>query len=148
MGAVAKGVFDNNGDSIGVAPTFFNVDGILFDSCTKMIRTETMRERKKAMEDNADAFIVAPGGIGTFDEFFEILTLKQLERHNKPIVIFNVNGYYTDMINMLKKITEMNFMREKTLSLFKVMENEDEIIKYIENYDEKPIGIVELKNIN
>lgn len=147
MGAVARGCYDNGGKVIGIAPAFFNVDGVLFENCEEFIYPDTMRERKRLLEEKSDAFIIAPGGIGTFDEFFEILTLKQLERHNKPIVIYNVNNYYTDMVNMLKKITEMNFMRDKTLSLFKIMENENEIINYIENYDEKPVGIVKLKHI-
>ena len=148
MGAVAKGAYDAGGKIIGIAPSFFNVDGVLFENCTEFIYPDTMRERKKLLEEKSDAFVIAPGGIGTFDEFFEILTLKQLQVHNKPIVIFNVNGYYDDMINMLNKITEINFMREKSLSLFKVMSNEDEIINYIENYNEEGISIVELKHIN
>lgn len=70
MGAAARGIHKNGGNIIGVVPTFFNVDGILFEHCNEMIRTETMRERKQIMEDRADAFIMTPGGIGTFEEFF------------------------------------------------------------------------------
>ena len=92
MGAVARGVCEENGTIIGVTPSFFNVDGILFENVSELITTETMRERKQIMEDKADAFIVTPGGIGTLEEFFEILTLKQLGRHGKAIVIFNQNG--------------------------------------------------------
>ena len=147
MGATARGAYDNGGKIIGVAPTFFTVDGVLFDKCTEFIYTETMRERKKILEDRSDAFIVAPGGIGTFDEFFEILTLKQLERHNKPIVIYNVGGYYDHMLEMLKKTAENNFMKPKSLDLFKCFENEIDVIEYIENYDERPMDIRELKDI-
>ena len=120
MGAAARGAYKGGAKIYGVIPHFFREEGveIIFDKCTELIFTDTMRERKAKMEELSDAFLVVPGGIGTYEEFFEILTLKQLERHNKPIVIFNVNGYYNDMINMLKKITEMNFMREKSLSLF------------------------------
>ena len=76
MGAAARGFKAMNGEIIGIAPTFFmNVDGILYDQCTQFIYTETMRERKQLMEEHADAFLVTPGGIGTFEEFFEILTL-------------------------------------------------------------------------
>lgn len=147
MGASARGAYDSGGRIIGVAPSFFKVDGVLFEHCTEFIYTDTMRERKKILEDRSDAFVVAPGGIGTFDEFFEILTLKQLERHNKPIVIFNVDGYYDRMLEMLKKTTEENFMKPKSLELFECFDNVAAVLDYIENYDEKPMDIRELKDI-
>ena len=87
MGASARGAKEAGGEIIGITPEFFNVDGMLYEDCDQVIRTETMRERKRILEEKSDAFIVAPGGIGTFDEFFEILTLKQLSRHTKAIVI-------------------------------------------------------------
>ena len=147
MGATAKGVHSENGEIIGISPSFFNVDGILFDKCTKLITTDTMRERKKLMEDLADAFVVAPGGIGTFDEFFEIYTLKQLNRHNKPLVLFNIDGFYNPFLQMLKHTAENGFMKDETLNLVKVLDNENDIIDYIENYNEKEIEISKLKNI-
>ena len=147
MGACARGMRDKGGKIIGVAPTFFTVDGVLFEDCTEFVYTETMRERKKILEDRSEAFIVAPGGIGTLDEFFEILTLKQLERHNKPIVIFNVRGFYDEMIDMLYKMAEKNFMRPKSLDLFKVFDDAEEMLDYIQHYKEKPIDIRELKDI-
>ena len=101
MGAVARGMTEVGGEILGVAPGFFNVDGILYEKCTEFIYTETMRQRKQIMEDRADAFVMTAGGIGTFEEFFEILTLKQLGRHNKPIAILNTNGYYDAMEQIL-----------------------------------------------
>ncbi|MBQ8526469.1 MAG: TIGR00730 family Rossman fold protein [Clostridia bacterium] len=147
MGAAARGASDNNGSIIGVAPTFFTVDGVLYDKCTEFVYTETMRERKQILEDRSDAFIVAPGGIGTFDEFFEILTLKQLERHNKPIAIYNVNGYYDHMLRMLELTAENNFMKPKSLELFRCFTVDTKMLDYIENYNEKPMDIRELKDI-
>ena len=93
MGAVARGFHRTGAEIVGVVPSFFP-DGVLFPYCTELVKTETMRERKRILEELSDAFIITPGGFGTFDEFFEILTLKQLNRHNKPIVIFNINHYY------------------------------------------------------
>lgn len=148
MGAAARGAYDNNGKIIGIAPSFFKVDGVLFDKCTEFIYTETMRERKKILEETSDAFIIAPGGLGTFDEFFEILTLKQLKRHNKPIVIYNAVGYYDDMLKMLRKTADNNFMTEKSLLIFKTFDDVNKILDYIENYDEKPFEIHELKDID
>ncbi len=147
MGATARGAYDNNGTIIGVAPSFFTVDGVLYDKCTEFVYTKTMRERKQILEDRSDAFVIAPGGIGTFDEFFEIFTLKQLEQHNKPIVIFNVNGYYDDMLKMLEKTADANFMKPKTLELYRVFDDENALLEYIENYDAKPLDIRELKDI-
>lgn len=148
MGAAARGAFDNGGAIVGIAPTFFTVDGVLYDKCTEFVYTNTMRERKQILEDRSDAFIVAPGGIGTFDEFFEIFTLKQLERHNKPIAIYNVNGYYDDMIKMLELSAENNFMKPKTLELFRCFTDIDEMIEYVVTYDEAPMDIRELKEID
>ena len=84
MGAVARGVASGGGSITGVAPRFFNVDGVLFDGCTEFVYTDTMRERKAIMEERADAFLMTPGGIGTFEEFFEILTLRQLGGTTSP----------------------------------------------------------------
>ena len=147
MGATARGMYDNGGTIIGIAPSFFLVDGVLFDKCTEFVYTETMRERKKILEDRSDAFIIAPGGIGTYDEFFEILTLKQLERHNKPIAMFNVNGYYDEMLTMLEKTVSCNFMKSKSLELFRCFDDADEMLTYIEHYNETPMDIRELKDI-
>ena len=85
MGASARGAHDNGGYILGVAPHFMKDFNILYDKCTKFKYTETMSERKTYMEDHADAFIIAPGGIGTFEELFEVYTLKQLGRHSKAM---------------------------------------------------------------
>ena len=148
MGAAARGVHKKGGEIIGVAPSFFNVDGILFENCTEMIYTETMRERKQIMEQKADAFVMVPGGIGTFDEFFEILTLKQLGRHNKPIAIFNQNGYYDSITALLDNAIKEGFMTEKNRELLGVFESGEELLSYFENYkgeEAKPLS--ELKGI-
>ena len=147
MGATARGAYDNGGVIIGVAPSFFTVDGMLFDHCTELIRTETMRERKKVLEDKSDAFIVAPGGLGTFDELFEILTLKQLGRHNKPVCFFNTDGVYDALLELLDKMADNHFMKHKSLELFKSFDDVAKMLEYIENYDDKPMDIAELKSI-
>lgn len=152
MGAAARGAYEHGGEIIGVVPNFFEeedmgVDGKIFQNCTELITTETMRDRKKIMEDMADAFIVAPGGIGTFEEFFEVFTLKQLERHNKAIAVFNVNGYYDDMLSMLDKAVEKNFLRKPCMNLFKVFDDEAAILDYIENYQPEKVNVFEMKDI-
>ncbi|MBE6750134.1 MAG: TIGR00730 family Rossman fold protein [Ruminococcaceae bacterium] len=134
MGAAARGVFSKKGEIIGIAPSFFNVDGILFEHCSEFLYPETMRERKRIMEEKSDAFVITPGGIGTFDEFFEIFTLKQLGRHKKPIAIFNINGYYDSLLKMLSEAVSKGFMNQKSLDLVPVFENAAEMLEYFEGY--------------
>lgn len=136
MGAAARGVTSVKGELIGVSPEFFKKDNVLYDKCTELIFTDTMRERKGIMEDRADAFVICAGGIGTFEEFFEVLTLKQLSRHSKPIVIYNVNGYYDSLIDMMKKSVSEKFMSDDCLKLFTVANTEQEVFEQIDNYKE------------
>lgn len=147
MGAPARGVRENGGEVIGISPKFFeeNNPEVAFEDCTDFIKPETMRDRKKLLEEMADAFIVSPGGIGTFDEFFEILTLKQLGRHNKAIVILNIDGYFDDMINMMSHAIDKNFITTDCVELYKVMDNIDEALDYIESYDPTDIDLSKVK---
>lgn len=147
MGASARGAEKAGGEIIGIAPAFFNVDGMIFEGCTELIRPETMRERKKMLEEMSDAFVMAPGGIGTFDEFFEILTLKQLSRHTKAIAIYNVNNYFGDLLNLMKRAIEDNFVKEECLELYKVFDNADELLDYLESYEAVDLDILNFKNI-
>ena len=147
MGAVARGVHEGGGEITGVAPTFFNVDGMLFEHCTELIRTETMRERKRIMEERADAFIIMPGGVGTFDEFFEILTLKQLGRHNKAMVMFNFRKYYNAMAEMMEKAVDEGFVAPGCLKLYEVLSKPDEILDYIESYRADNLNIKDVRHI-
>ena len=147
MGSVARGAHDGGGRIIGIAPRFFNVDGVLYPHCDELIYTETMRERKQKMEDLSGAFIVSPGGIGTFEEFFEILTLKQLGRTKKPLVILNTAGYYDDMLNMMHRTVESNFMSAQTFDLIAVVNTPEQAIDYIEHYVEQEVDVEELRKL-
>ena len=86
------------------------------------------------MEDYADAFIITPGGIGTFEEFFEILTLKQLNRHDKPIVILNTRGYYDPMIKMLEHSISEGFLKAQCRVMYPVFDTPEQVLEYVENY--------------
>ena len=147
MGAVARGAYSKGGEIIGISPSFFNVDGALFTHCTDMIYTDTMRERKKLLEEMSDAFIITPGGIGTFDEFFEIYTLRQLGVHKKPIAIFNTGGYYDPLINMLNNAIEKSFMPDTNMNLLFISDDENIIIEHIANYDPKDYEAAQFKFI-
>ncbi|MBR0189591.1 MAG: LOG family protein, partial [Clostridia bacterium] len=106
----------------------------IFKGCDELTRTETMAERKRVMEDAADAFIIVPGGIGTLEEFFEVLTLKQLGRHKKAIAIYNSCGYYTHFDTSLDEIISQKFVNKECKMLYKTLNSYKEIIEYIENY--------------
>ncbi len=140
MGAAARGVKRGGGRVVGVVPKFLKVDGVLFDGCDEIIFTDTMRERKQIMEDRADAFIVTPGGIGTYEEFFEIYTLKQLGQLHKPIVIFNINGYFDDMLSMLRRTVDERFMREASLSLIAVADTPKEVLTCLDEATSAPMA--------
>lgn len=141
MGAAAKG-FKKGGAYIhGVIPEFFKTGDIsvvepVFDRCDKVTYTNTMRERKAIMEDDADAFIIVPGGIGTFEELFEILTLKQLGRHSKPIAVYNVLGYYDFMEKMLDHAIDENFIRNEFKLLYHVFDDVEAMADYVESKGE------------
>ncbi len=134
MGASARGFYDNGGYILGVAPEFMSEFNLFSDNCTDFKITKTMAERKTYMEDHADAFVIAPGGVGTYEEFFEVYTLKQLGRHGKAIVIFNPFGYYDEMIKLLRHTVNENFMPSESLDLIAEFTDADALIDYLENY--------------
>lgn len=141
MGAAARGFTAGGGHIIGVAPRFFDIPGVLYEACDEFVYPDSMRDRKKYMEDNADAFIVAPGGIGTYEEFLEVLTLKQLARHAKPIVLFNVNGFFDKLTALIEADTETGFIRPQTRTLFRCTADKNEVIALAE------AGESDVKNI-
>jgi len=148
MGAAARGVRSAGGHILGVIPKFFATESVeeICDFCDELIEPDTMRERKQIMEDNADAFIVAPGGIGTYEEFFEILTLKQLCRHNKPIAVYNVKGYYNELRLVMEEAVKKNFIRENCMELFVITEDLEELFGYLEAPVREIRSIKELKD--
>lgn len=148
MGAAARGVKAGGGHILGVIPKFFDQEDVeeICDFCDELIQPDTMRQRKQIMEDNADAFIVVPGGIGTFEEFFEILTLKQLCRHNKPIALYDVMGYYKELNLMMEQAMEKNFVRKNCVELYKTTADLQELLAYIEAPVVETRSVKELKD--
>lgn len=147
MGAAARGVTAQGGYILGVAPSFFNVDGVLYPHCTEFIYTETMRERKQIMEDRADGFIMVPGGIGTYEEFFEMLTLRQLGRHSKPIAILNLGGYYDLLQQMLEQTIDQGFMKPACRQLYGIFTDIDAMLDDLEQAQSAPVSAKDMKNI-
>lgn len=148
MGAVANGVRAEGGYILGVIPKFFEEEKIeaISDICDRLVTPDTMRSRKQIMEDNSDAFIVVPRGIGTFEEFFEILTSKQLCRHNKPIAIYNLKGYYNDIENVINKAIEKNFIKESCKELYCITDDTEVLFSYLEAEPRSMRTVKELKD--
>ncbi len=148
MGAAANGFKVGGGHIIGVIPHFFRDESIeeICSFCDELIYTENMRERKQLMEDHADAFIIVPGGIGTYEEFFEIFTSKQLCRHNKPIALYNLFGFYNELEAAMNAAIEKEFIKDSCMELICLSDDLDKIIEYIEAPVTEMRTVSELKN--
>lgn len=146
MGACARGAKEHGGEIVGIAPKFFDEPGILYPDCTELIFTETMRERKQLMQERSSACIVLPGGIGTLEEFFEMLTLKQLGRDERAIVILNTNGCYDTMLKMLEELASARFMSKNCLELYCVAKTAQQAMDHLEGYVPMKGGIRRLED--
>ncbi len=139
MGAVADGALKEGGEVIGVIPDFLKQKELEYKDLTRMHVVETMHERKALMSELCDGIIALPGGYGTMEELFEMLTWAQLSLHRKPIAILNMEGYYDPLIAMSEKMIEKGFVKEEYRELLIVEDN-------IENLLERMESFVPLKN--
>jgi cytokinin riboside 5'-monophosphate phosphoribohydrolase len=135
MGEVAHSVYINGGKIISVIPESIKNKGITYDKADFIIYTKNLRERKSVMEYKSDAFIALPGGFGTLEEVMEILTLKQLQLHNKPVVFINTNGFYDKLLAFFDTIYKENFAKSVYQNLYSIVPDAESAIKVIQNYD-------------
>ena len=133
MAAVENGALDAGGVSIGIIPQFMVDNGWLHEGLTETIVTPSMHERKHKMADMADAVIALPGGTGTFEELFEIITWKMLGLFVKPIVILNTDRYYDPILQMLERTAERHFMKPVFKKLWAVADTPDEAIAFVDS---------------
>lgn len=134
MGAVADGALSENGTVIGVLPNFLRSKEIAHLGLTELILVENMHERKMKMNDLCDGVIALPGGFGTLEELFEMLTWSQLGLHKKPIAILNINGFYDSLIALSKTMVEKGFMKDVYLEMLLVSDNIDDLLHQMKNY--------------
>lgn len=137
MRAAAHAVHAERGHVIGIIPEAIRDMGIAYETADELIVTRTMGERKAIMNERSEAFIVLPGGFGTLEEFFEVLTLRQLKYHNKPIVLLNVNGFFDPLLELFDHLYTARFARVEHRSLYHVASTAAEAVEYVENY--KPV---------
>jgi hypothetical protein len=131
MAAVENGALDAGGTAIGIIPQFMVDNGWLHKGLTETIITPSMHERKNRMAQMADAVIALPGGTGTFEELFEIITWKMLGLFVKPIIILNTDGYYDPLLEMLDRTADRHFMNPVFKKLWAVAATPDEALSLV-----------------
>lgn len=136
MGAIADSALENGGRVVGVIPTFMKEVEWDHKGVHLMIETEDMAERKKILIEGTDAVIALPGGVGTFEELFEVVSAKRLWLFSKPIVLYNFEGFYDPFIQMLEKCIEDGFMKSEHRNIWSVATHADEILEIIKSTPE------------
>lgn len=131
MGALARSVHSNGGRVVGIIPDFLKDKELAYEDADELIVTKDMRERKAIMEARSDAFVALPGGFGTLEEVMEILTLKLLKCHNKPIVFVNTNNFYGNMIKFFRHIVKERFARPESQDHYNVVSSAANAMSYI-----------------
>ena len=134
MGFIADEVLKNNGKVIGVIPKFLSSKEIEHGGCTELIRTETMHERKMEIFKRSEGAIAMPGGFGTFDEVFEMLTWAQLGLHQYPIGFLNTNSYYDHLYKMLENMKNEGFLKQSHLDMIIIDDDVDSLLEKMENH--------------
>lgn len=145
MGKVAKGALDQNGKVIGVIPEFLKKKELVHLGLHKLVSTKNMHQRKLKMHDLSDGFIALPGGLGTLEELFEILTWAQLGLHDKPIGLLNINGFYDHLIAMLEAMVLKGFLKMENLDLLLVDDNIESLLDKMRQF--KPSRVPKWLNI-
>jgi uncharacterized protein (TIGR00730 family) len=133
MGTAARGAFASGGKVIGVIPRYMAERGIDFSDC-ELHLTRDLRERKAKMEMLGDAFLVLPGGFGTLEELLEIMTLKQLQQHQKAIVILNANGFFDPLKTLFEHVYQQRFAKETTRALYHFAPTVEDAFAYLDAY--------------
>lgn len=140
MGAVANGVIAHKGEAIGVLPHFLKKKEIAYEGLTELILVETMHERKTKMNDLTDGVITLPGGFGTLEEFFEMLTWAQLGLHKKPIGILNINGFYDELLALIETMVKKGFLKLANKNMLLTSDNIDDLLNKMANYEAPAVG--------
>ncbi len=141
MGALARAVHQNGGQVIGVIPEFLRSKGLAYEACDELVITRDLRERKAVMEARADGFVTLPGGFGTLEEALEIITLKQLGLHTKPVVIVNTQGFYNSLLELMECIYQERFAKPEYRQLYHFALNISEVFSYLAAYQPVPLAV-------
>jgi uncharacterized protein (TIGR00730 family) len=131
MAAVANGALEEGGHVLGVFPRV--LDGLEAEHkhLSETIIVDDMHTRKMTMFERSDAFIIMPGGFGTMDETFEVITWKQLHTHNKPIILYDYKGYWENWMRLTNQFIDMGFASERTRSMYEIVDKMEDIFKFL-----------------
>jgi len=140
MGAVADGVLNEGGRVIGVMPEFLKSVEIAHEGLTELIWVGSMHERKTRMNELCDGVIALPGGFGTLEEFFEMLTWAQLGLHKKPVAILNIDGFYDPLMELICTMVKKGFLKEANSKMILISDNIDELLCHMHNYVAPAVG--------
>ena len=140
MGILAHSVKKHGGEVLSIIPKKIHQLGIVFADSDEVIISNDLRDRKGLMDEKADSFVALPGGIGTAEEILEILSLKYLRYHARPIAFINTEGFYESLLRFLERMYADNFAKPTVKNLYRVMESSSELYPFLENYKEPEIG--------
>lgn len=139
MGYLADAVLGAGGRVCGIIPGFLHIKEVAHDGLSEIITVDNMHERKALICEKSDGFIALPGGFGTLDELFEMLTWAQLGLHRKPVGILNVNGYYSSILKSIDSMVEEGFLKMENRDIIQVSEKADELLHKMEHYNAPPV---------
>jgi len=131
MGVIADAVLSAGGEVVGVIPDFLIRYEVGHRQLTDLVVTDSMHDRKRRMFEMADAFVVLPGGLGTLDETFELITWRQLRLHDSPIVILDVAGYWKPLLRLIDMVVATGFADPATTDLFTVARSPEEVLQQL-----------------
>ncbi len=134
MGTIAQNCLDANGKVIGIIPEFLKLKEVVHLGLTELHTTQNMHERKMMMQEMSDGFITLPGGFGTLEELFEVITWGQLGLHSKPIGLLNVNGFYDDLLSLLETMVKRGFLSMTNYELLQVDDDVDRLLQKMRNF--------------
>jgi len=140
MGAVADGALSEGGKVIGVLPKFLRSKEIAHEGLTQLILVDNMHERKTKMNELCDGVIALPGGFGTLEEFFEMLTWSQLGLHQKPVAILNVNGFYDSLIALVQTMVDNGLLKDVNQKMLLASDNIDDLLSKMRSYVPPVVG--------
>ncbi|WP_031425740.1 TIGR00730 family Rossman fold protein [Flavimarina sp. Hel_I_48] len=135
MGKVAHASLENGGKVVGIIPEFLKLKEIVHLGLDELITTKNMHDRKMLMQERSDAFIALPGGFGTLEELFEIITWSQLGLHHKPIGLLNTSGFYDHLIALLKEMVRQGFLKTANMELLIVDEDIESLLHKMETFE-------------
>jgi len=139
MGELANAALQNEGQVTGIIPSFLCTKEIAHDQLTELIVVETMHERKLKMQESCQGFISLPGGFGTMEEFFEVLTWGQLGLHQKPIGLLNPGGYFDPLVHFLDQMVDTAFLSQNDRDMVLVADSPKDLIAKMNKYTPPPV---------